>query len=81
MTTALAYTIREACNASGIGRTTLYSLLNSGDLRARKQGARTLILVDDLRQYLEQLPELAPPRGGKVRPSKENSKALPGRAA
>ena len=75
--TVLAYTIREACNASGLGRSSLYLLLKSGDLRARKHGARTLILVDDLRQYLERLPELAPPRTGKAHLPKKNSKVQP----
>jgi excisionase family DNA binding protein len=62
MTEVLAYTIREACLASGIGRTTLYQLLKSGALRARKHGKRTLILHGDLQRWLERLPDLAPPR-------------------
>jgi len=78
-TTALAYSISEACKVSGIGRSVLYTLLKSGALRARKHGTRTLILVDDLRQYLERLPELTPPRGRRTHPSsKQNSTAQPG---
>jgi excisionase family DNA binding protein len=60
--TNLAYTIREACEASGIGRTSLYQLLKSGALRARKHGKRSLILRSDLLAFLEALPDLAPPR-------------------
>jgi excisionase family DNA binding protein len=59
---ALAYTIREACEASGLGRSSIYKLLKSGALRARKHGTRTLILESDLRRWLEKLPELSPPR-------------------
>ena len=49
-------TIHEACNYSGIGKTKLYEAINSGKLKARKAGKRTLILSDDLRDYLSSLP-------------------------
>ena len=49
-------TIHEACTYSGIGKTKLYEAINSGKLKARKAGKRTLILSDDLRDYLSSLP-------------------------
>jgi len=49
-------TIQEACTYSGIGKTKLYEAINSGKLKARKAGKRTLILSDDLRNYLSSLP-------------------------
>jgi excisionase family DNA binding protein len=52
----LALSIGEACARSGIGRTTIYEMINTGQLLARKRGRRTLILADDLRRCLEALP-------------------------
>ena len=56
MQSSLAYSIAEACARSGIGRTAIYDMINSGKLIARKRGRRTLILADDLRRCLELLP-------------------------
>jgi excisionase family DNA binding protein len=56
MQSPLAHTISEACARSGIGRTSMYELINSGQLPARKRGRRTLILDDDLVQYVHSLP-------------------------
>jgi excisionase family DNA binding protein len=55
-----ALTIQEACSHSGIGKTKLYEAINSGRLKARKAGKRTLILSDDLREYLSALPLIVP---------------------
>ena len=52
----IAVTIPEAVRVSGIGRTSLYELFKSGDLTPRKNGRRTLILMSELRSYLENLP-------------------------
>ena len=52
----LGLTIHEACTFSGIGKTKLYEAINSRKLKARKAGKRTLILSDDLRDYLSSLP-------------------------
>jgi excisionase family DNA binding protein len=58
MNNPLARTIAEACARSGIGRTAIYELINSGQLPARKRGRRTLILTEDLQQCLEALPQI-----------------------
>jgi excisionase family DNA binding protein len=59
MAAALAYTIREACDASDIGRSSLYEHLKSGALLPGKHGKRTLILRADLLAWLEALPRLS----------------------
>jgi excisionase family DNA binding protein len=48
----LAYTVNEACEAIGIGRTALYGYLGSGALKAFKLGKRTLIDADELRGFV-----------------------------
>ena len=55
-TEIMAMTIAEAVRTSGIGRTRLYELMASGEIAARKCGARTLILAASLREYLARLP-------------------------
>jgi excisionase family DNA binding protein len=52
----LAYGVAEAARAAGIGRSTLYEALASGELSARKLGRRTLIPADELRRFLAALP-------------------------
>jgi excisionase family DNA binding protein len=58
--TAIIYDIPEACAVGRTGRTTLYEAIRSGKLRAVKRGRRTLILADDLRDWLKGLPAFAP---------------------
>lgn len=53
----VAVTVPEAVQISGIGRTTLYEIFKSGKLKPRKQGKRTLIILDELEDYLRSLPE------------------------
>jgi hypothetical protein len=52
----LAYSIPEAMEATGIGRSSLYEDISAGRLMARKRGSRTVILARDLAAYLEALP-------------------------
>lgn len=52
----LAYTITQACDASGIGRTRLYELVAEGQLQARRCGGRTLIPAASLTAYIAGLP-------------------------
>ncbi len=58
MSTPIAHTVKEACAVSRTGKTTLYGAIRRGDLVARKLGKKTLILDDDLRRWIEQLPTI-----------------------
>jgi excisionase family DNA binding protein len=44
----LGYSIREACRASSLGRTTIYSHIAAGRLRATRIGGRTIIPAESL---------------------------------
>jgi hypothetical protein len=52
----LAVDADEVQGLGGPGRTVVFEEIKAGRLKARKCGRRTLILVDDLREYLEALP-------------------------
>lgn len=54
----LAFSIKDAVRVSGLSRSLLYVAIGRGVLRARKFGARTVILDSDLRQFLRSLPQL-----------------------
>ena len=49
------YGIREAVEALSIGRTSLYSAMNRGELRAVKFGKKTLFYAADLAIFLAKL--------------------------
>ncbi len=44
----IGYSIREACQASSLGRSTVYSLIAAGRLRATRVAGRTIIPADAL---------------------------------
>jgi len=52
----LTYTISEAVDVLGVGKTTLYKALAAGRLSAVKLGSRTLIPADALRQWISEMP-------------------------
>lgn len=52
----LCYRIHEAVAATGIGRSTLYELIKSGELKTRKLGALTLIEREELLALIRRLP-------------------------
>lgn len=52
-----AYTIADACAVVGLGRTFIFEEIRSGRLKAKKAGRRTIILRDELRRWLETLPD------------------------
>ena len=52
----LAISIVDAARAAGVGRSTIYENINSGALKARKAGRRTLILRADLQAWLDSFP-------------------------
>ena len=54
----IALTIRDAVQLSGVSRSTLYRAIKAGDVVARKHGRRTIILADELRAWLQNLPKL-----------------------
>jgi excisionase family DNA binding protein len=60
MNSPLAYSVLEACEVARIGRTSLYEAIRTGELRAVKRAKRTLILADDLRRWLGNLPAVNP---------------------
>jgi excisionase family DNA binding protein len=52
-TRPLTYSVKDACAVSSLGRTTLYTHINSGRLKAIRLGGRTLIPADSLHALLE----------------------------
>ena len=48
----LAYSIREACEATSLSRTTVYAHISSGRLRAVRVGGRTIIPTESLLQLI-----------------------------
>jgi excisionase family DNA binding protein len=48
----LAVSPVEAGRLSGIGRTTIYHAISSGELKSLKIGARRLVTIEALRQWL-----------------------------
>jgi len=58
MTVSLS--IPEAVKASGIGRTTIFDMIKTGRLPAKKLGARTIILRSDLEAFVTSLPYRTP---------------------
>lgn len=56
----LAYPLPDFLKVAGIGRTKAYEEINSGRLKVRKYGNRTIVLAADARAWLDALPELEP---------------------
>jgi excisionase family DNA binding protein len=48
----LAVSPAEAGRLAGIGRTTIYQAISSGELKSLKIGARRLVAVEALREWL-----------------------------
>jgi len=49
----ISITIKDACKATGLGRTKIYELINAGRLQAVKIGGRRLIKTASIRAMLE----------------------------
>jgi excisionase family DNA binding protein len=54
------YSINEFAATYGLGRSTVYRLLRSGDLKARKIGKRTVIAAEDAESWLGRLQAYKP---------------------
>lgn len=52
----IAVSIADAARLSGVGRSSLYEAIGRGELPIRKRGRRSLVMVDDLRRWIEGLP-------------------------
>jgi excisionase family DNA binding protein len=51
----LALSPGEAAKAAGVGRTTIYVALGSGELKSFKLGSRRIIRLDALEDWLKRL--------------------------
>jgi hypothetical protein len=49
--------IRDFCDAYGVGRTRAYDLIAAGQLRAFKNGPRTMIDAESAEQWAASLPQ------------------------
>ena len=49
----ITVTIDDACDIIGIGRSKLYEMVRTGELRAVKVGGRSLIVVASIRAAIE----------------------------
>lgn len=49
----LAYSVKEACRVTSIGRTRLYELIAAGRLHSTRVGGRRIVLADSLRALIE----------------------------
>lgn len=56
----LAFEVNEFCRLFSIGRTTFYEEVKARRLTVRKIGSKTIILADDVRQWMADLPSTAP---------------------
>lgn len=52
----MLYSIGEVAQLLCVSRPTVYELLNSGKLRGRKLGKRTLVRAEDLQTLIDGLP-------------------------
>jgi hypothetical protein len=55
----LAVSVEGAAVVADSSRTAIFEAIRKGELKARKHGRRTIILMDDLQLYLQQLPIVA----------------------
>ncbi|HEY8163457.1 MAG TPA: helix-turn-helix domain-containing protein [Methylocystis sp.] len=53
-----AYSIEETARITSLGRTAVYEEIKARPLKARKAGRRTVVIADDIRQWLASLPQI-----------------------
>jgi Helix-turn-helix domain len=51
----LSFRISDVCKLTGLGRTSIYAAIKSGELVARKWNRCTIVLGDDLASFLNNL--------------------------
>jgi hypothetical protein len=56
LSTPRAYRIPDVCKATGLGRTSVYAAIKSGELIARRWHRCTIVLAKDLEAFLAKLP-------------------------
>jgi hypothetical protein len=54
----VSFRIPDVCKLTGLGRTSIYEAIKSGDLVARKWNRCTIVLSDDLATFLNKLPKV-----------------------
>jgi excisionase family DNA binding protein len=54
----IGLSVDEACELCSLGRTTFYKYLKLGKIPARKCGARTIVVLDELVQAIKSLPQV-----------------------
>lgn len=52
--------VAEAAKMINCCRASFYKKLNSGEIRAKKDGSRTVIPIEELRRYAASLPDMQP---------------------
>jgi hypothetical protein len=63
--TTIAYTIRGAVAASGFSRSRIYELIAQGEVEARKDGRKTLVMAASLAAYIGKLPTFRDRKAGR----------------
>ena len=57
------YTVNEVCNLLRIGKTKVYYLFGTGELRAVSLGKKTLVARSEIERFLASLPPIQMQRG------------------
>jgi excisionase family DNA binding protein len=65
MTEPLAVSVREAARMIGVSRSSLYTIIGEGKIRAIKISGHTLILVAELLRFLLSCPTMNAKEGAK----------------
>lgn len=53
----IGYTIQQACEATGIGRTKMYEYIHDGLVKPKKSGRNNIFTHDELVRLINSLPD------------------------
>jgi excisionase family DNA binding protein len=67
----IAYSVKEACAALGVGKDRLYQAMAAGQLKGKRLGGRTLIPAEELQRWFNGKPDYVP----RVLPAHEKRRA------